>query len=115
MDLQPEQISAESTCPLFDVPEHEPAEAHAAVGFEHVELAEFHGGQRYEVLLCSRRERDVIGQHRSLAFDQRLIKGVGDHVEILRFEPRLEEVEIVEVGKLFAVQMPRGHLLVKDG
>ena len=42
---EPEQISAEITCPLFDVPEHELSKPQAAVGCEHIELPELHGGQ----------------------------------------------------------------------
>jgi hypothetical protein len=63
--------------------------------------------QHGEVGLCDGHERDVSGQHRSLAFHQRLIKGIRDHVEILRFEPRLKEIEVVEVRVLLRVEMPR--------
>jgi hypothetical protein len=70
--------------------------------------------QHREVWLSGGRKRDVSGQHRSLAFDQRLIKSVADHVEILRFEPRFTEIEIVEVGVLLRVEMPRRNLLIED-
>ena len=53
-------------------------------------------------------------QHRSLAFRQRLIKGVGDHVEELGRKPFDEKREVVEVRVLLRVQMPRRHLLVED-
>ena len=47
------------------------------------------------------------GQHRSLALRQRLIKGVGDHVEKLCLEPLGEKREVIEVRVLLRVQMPR--------
>ena len=53
-------------------------------------------------------------QHLSLAFRQRFIKGVGDHVEELGREPFGEKREVVEVRVLLWVQMPRRHLLVED-
>jgi len=54
------------------------------------------------------------GQHQSVAFRQRLIKSVREHVEILGLEPCLEEGEVVEVWALLQVQMPRRHLLIED-
>ncbi len=54
------------------------------------------------------------GQHSSVVFLQRFIEGVRDRVEILGLEPRLEKGEVVEVGVLLRVQMPRRHLLVED-
>jgi hypothetical protein len=40
------------------------------------------------------------GQHQSLGFRQRLIEGVGDHVEELGLEPLGEKREVVEVRVL---------------
>ena len=53
------------------------------------------------------------GQHSSVGFRQRCIKGVGDHVKELGLEPCGEKRDVVEVRVLLRVQMPRRHLLVE--